>query len=140
MIMFEGTYRLRGPVSKRVKISEDPAYCWDVCIIDFSLSEPQVQHIKPTAVVTSPSHMSVFKSTCAETLGKRICRDFKLDVNKVLWIETFPDTSEKEFVAIFTPKFYFGTDIFYDINWRPILENEREAIYRYLPQTPLNAV
>ena len=37
------------------------------------------------------------------------------------------------YVAIFEPKSYFGTEIYYHIDWRPILPNEFEAIKPFIP-------
>ncbi len=38
-------------------------------------------------------------------------------------------------VATFKPKSYFGTEIFYAVDWRPIRPNELEAIKPFIPET-----
>jgi len=74
------------------------------------------------------------KTTCADSLGKRICRDFDLDINEILWIEHFPGEPQRMYVATFTPKSYFGTETYYAIDWRPIRSNELEAIKLFIPE------
>ncbi len=134
MIFFDGTYRLPGHRGSQIKSDEKWAYCWRVRIINFSISQPDVRHIRPFAVVATPTGEGIFKTTCADSLGKRICRDFDLDINKTLWIEHFPDDPRHMYVATFKPKSYFGYEVFYFINWRPIRSNELEAIKPFIPE------
>ena len=125
MIVFEGTYMLER--------KEDPgtgpmnACAWLVKIIDLSHDEPSSPHIRPYAVLAVRKEGGLFKASCAESLGKRICGDFDLDVDDLLWVEAFPDLPGRLFVAVFKPR-YFGEERHYSIGWRPILENERAAV------------
>jgi hypothetical protein len=125
MLLFDGTYTL----SRKEDPGSSPAYAcaWQVKIIDFSSGDPFHPHIRPYAVVAVRKAGGIFKTTCAESLGKRICHDFDIKVDDLLWIEAFPDMADQLFVAVFTPR-YQDTDINYTIAWRPILENEQNAI------------
>jgi len=129
MIVFEGIYMLER--------KEDPgatpahACAWKVKIIDLSSSDPSHPHIRPHAVLALRKEGGIFKTSCAESLGKRVCADFGLKVEDLLWVETFPDLPGAQYVAVFTPK-YHETDISYSVTWRPILENERAAVAPWL--------
>ena len=133
MIIFDGTYRLQRqddaspmPIGKWV-------CSWRLRIIDFSINRLDVQHLRPNVVVATQTGQGIFKTTCAESLGKRICRDFNLKIEEILWIEHYPDEPAL-YVATFAPKSYFGTEIFYAIDWRPIRPNELEAIKPFIPE------
>ena len=125
MIVFDGTYMLER--------KEDPgdstahASTWQVKIVDFSSGDPMHSHIRPYAVLAFRKEGGIFKTSCAESIGKRICRDFDLNVNDVLWVEAFTDLPGALFVAVFTPR-YQETDIHYTVTWRPILKNEAAAV------------
>lgn len=133
MLIFDGTYRLQ----RQEDVSSEPgfkwAYSWRLRIIDFSMRYPGVKHLKPYAVVATQTDEGIFKTTCAESLGKRICRDFKLKIEEILWIEHDP-YEPALYVAVFNPKSYLGHEIFYAIDWRPIRANELEAVKPLIPE------
>jgi hypothetical protein len=125
MLVFDGTYMLER--------KEDPgatpahACSWRVKIIDFKSGEARHPHIRPNAVLAFPNAEVIFKTSCAETLGKRICKDFNLKVDDLLWIEAFPDLPGTFHVAVFTPR-YQEADVHYNVNWRLVLTNEMAAV------------
>ena len=125
MLVFDGTYSL----SRKEDPGASPAYAcgWQVRIIDFSSDAPTHRHIRPYAVLATRQPGGIFKTSCAESLGKRISRDFDLNVDNLLWVEAFPDFPDQLFVAVFTPV-YGDADLSYTVSWRPILENERLAV------------
>jgi hypothetical protein len=134
MIFFDGTYRLQRRDDEPAGSSGPGACSWRLRIIDLTLKQPEVKHLKPYVVVASQTGEGIFKSTCAESLGKRICRDFSLDVNEILWIEHFPGEYDRMYVAAFRPKAYLGSEIFYTVDWRPIRRNEIETIRPFIPE------
>ena len=125
MIVFDGTYRLER--------KEDPgatpahACAWRVKIIDLASSDSLHSHIRPLAVLAFRQESGIFKTSCAESLGKRICGEFDLKVDDLLWVEAFPDLPESLYVAVFDPRYHDGR-AHYRITWRPILANEHRAI------------
>jgi hypothetical protein len=135
VILFDGIYDLKYTFNQSARFPHINAFSWRVRIIDFSASQPHVQHIKPIGVVASPQGDGIFKTNCAETLGKNICQDFKLNVAEILWVECFSDNLVQEYVAVFTTKSYFEKDLYYNIKWRPIMQNELKAIRDYIPVT-----
>jgi len=70
------------------------ACSWWLRIIDFSMDHPGVQYLKPHVIIATQTGEGIFKTTCAESLGKRICRDFNLKIDEVLWIEHYLCTSQ----------------------------------------------
>ena len=125
MIVYEGTYMLE----RKEDPGSSPAHAcsWQVKIVDFSSADPLHPHIRPYAVLAFRKESGIFKTSCAESLGKRICKDFDLKVDDLLWIEAFPDLPENLYVAVFTPR-YHDAELNYTVGWRPILENERAAV------------
>ena len=125
MIVFDGTYMLE----RKGDPGANPAHAcaWRVKIIDFSSGDPLHLHIRPYAVLAFRKEGGIFKTSCAESLGKRICKDFHLNVDDVLWVEAFPDLPDGLYVAVFTPR-YLDADLHYTVTWRPILENEQAAV------------
>ncbi len=133
MILFDGTYRLQRHGDAPFKPDHQRINSWRLRIIDFSIQHPGVQHLRPRVVVATKTGEGIFKTTCAESLGRRICRDFGMKIEDVLWVEHYPDESAL-YVASFTPKSYYGLEVFYAVEWRPILPNELAAIKPFIPE------
>lgn len=134
LIFFDGTYRLQRQGDAPPDTEEKWACSWRLRILDLSMHQPEIKHLKPYVVVATQTGEGIFKTTCAESLGNRVCRDFKLDINQTLWIEHFPGDPDRMYVAVFSPRSYFGTQIFYDIAWRPIRPNEIKTIKPFIPE------
>jgi hypothetical protein len=133
LILFDGTYRLERREDKSPNADRNRACSWRLRLFDFSVSHPDVKHLRPYAVVATQTGEGIFKTTCAESLGKRICRDFNLEIDGILWIEHYPDEPAL-YVAMFKPKSYFDNEIFYSIDWRPIRPNELQLIQPFIPE------
>jgi len=134
LIFFDGIYRLPGDRGKRGKEFKKWASAWRVKIINLSLSQPDVCHLRPYVVVATQDGEGIFKARCADSIGKRICRDFDLDVDRILWIEQIVSTPVQMLVAEFKPQWNFGRERFYSINWRPIRANELAAIRPFVDE------
>lgn len=135
MIFFDGTYRLQrsGDDSKAKKEASESTSSWRLRIIDLALSQPQVKHLRPTVIVASWEG-GIFRATCAESLGRRILKDFKLEIDRVLWVEHFPDEAHAMYVACFSPREEMGSETFYSIDWRPIRSNEIDVLRAFIPE------
>ena len=133
MILFDGIYRLQRREDKSSIFNRNWACSWRLRLFDVSVSHPDVKHLRPYAILATQTGEGIFKTTCAESLGKRICRDFKLTIDEILWIEHYPDEPAL-YVAMFKPKSYFGSEIFYAIDWRPIRPNELQMIQPFIPE------
>ncbi len=83
--------------------------------------------------VQIPNGNSLIKTSCAESIGKKISEDFGLEVKKVLWIEYFSDEPKGLYVATLNEK-YIENDVYFQIGWRTIRPNELSAIKSYIPE------
>ena len=110
------------------------AFAWQVRIIDLGLSQTTVEHLRSRIVVVNQTGSQICLTSCAESIGKKISRDFDLDVSRVLWIEHLPNNQRQWFVAAFKPKSSFGPDLVYHIQWRRIRPNEIDLIKPYIPE------
>jgi len=131
MIVFDGTYRCRIPHSHaRRSFRKNWGMSCDLKVIDLDLSQPDVRHLKRYVVVACETTTTPMKTSAAETLGRRIFRDFSLTRQNVLWME-FRGTDNDLDVAVFTPV-QEGLETQYRIAWRPALANERKLAESYL--------
>ncbi len=135
MIFFDGIYRLRyGERKRRAASSADGGGAWRVRIINLSLGCPQVAHLRPFIVFASPTGEGIFKASCAESLGRSICRDFDLNPQETLWVECLPGSSGRLHVAVFIPRPSAGPDVIYRVTWRTIRPNEGKTLQKFLPE------
>ena len=125
MIVFDRIYMLE----RKEDPGASPAHAcsWRVKLIDFSSGDGLHPHIRPYAVLAFREAGGFFKTSCAESMGKRICGDFDLNVDDLLWVEAFPDLPGSLYVAVFTPR-YQDADQHFTVTWRPILRNELAAV------------
>uniref|UniRef100_A0A7C4RUC6 Uncharacterized protein n=1 Tax=Desulfatirhabdium butyrativorans TaxID=340467 RepID=A0A7C4RUC6_9BACT len=133
MIVFDGTYRW-NPSGKRSGRRRNWDLCCDLRVIDLTTAIPEVVHLRRFLVVANWIRPALTTSSIAETLGKRIFRDFHLNSRNVLWIETDWDHPEKLLAASFHPVAgpYEETD--YEIRWREAMPNEKELVDAFLPK------
>jgi hypothetical protein len=131
MIVFDGTYRLPLPRGRGRRL---PRKAWelscDLKVIDMEMAQPGIRHLKRYVVIATETTETPMKTSAAETLGKRIFRDFQLTRENVLWLESrVPGRLE---AAIFTPIPSLDEETHYQISWRPALENELKLIESFL--------
>jgi len=105
----------------------------DLKVIDLSLAQPDITHLKRYVVVALETTPGPMKTSVANTMGMRIFRDFKLNRHNVLWIEGRLNHFESLEVALFSPDPESGMETRYRISWRPILSNELLLIRAFLP-------
>jgi hypothetical protein len=136
MIIFDGTYRWKTPMTpaSRAFRKKWEMSC-DLKVIDLSLSQPDVTHLKRYVVVASETTPGPMKTSVADTMGMRIFRDFNLNRHNVLWIEGRWNHSESLEVAIFSTVSEPGMETRYRVSWRPILSNEHNLIRAFLPDS-----
>ena len=136
MIVYDGTYQLQPDAGRGSRPRPKWVCAWRVRIIEQTGDQPTVQHLKPTIVVAKPSGLPTSLTSCAEAVGKKISRDFKLEVQRVLWIEQIPSNPGQWQAAVFTPRALVGPNANYDISWRPLRPNEEGLIKRFGISTP----
>ena len=132
MIVYDGTYRMQPDSNRGRKPRSRWSCAWRIRIIDLMMALPNVQHLKPMIVIANQSGPATSLTSCAECIGKKISRDFNLNVSQLLWIEHFPNKQKQWLVATFKPKSSFGPDKNYSIRWRPIRPNEVSVIKSFI--------
>lgn len=133
MIVFDGTYRW-GSAGSRPQKRRNSQFSCDLRIIDLSLAMPDVLHMKRFLVVANLLMPSPMKTSVAETVGKRIFRDFGLNSKNVLWVETAWDREDDLVVAAFKPSDSRFDETNYEVHWRNALPNEKALVDMFLPR------
>lgn len=134
MVFFDGTYRLKPLDDYSRKPISQWTHAWRVRIINFSLSQPEVKFLRPIIVYVVQTGDNSLRTTCAESLGKRICRDFDLHISDILWVEQLPREMNDFFVASFMQRPYMGPEPYDSVAWRPIRHNELTALKAFIPE------
>jgi hypothetical protein len=98
------------------------------------MSQPDVRHLRPIVVYVVQAGDCSLRTTCAESLGKRICRDFDLHVDNILWVEQLPREMNDCYVASFMQRPYMGPEPYDSVAWRPVLRNELSALKAFIPE------
>lgn len=132
MIVYDGIYRLPAEAGQRAQPRSQWECAWQVRIIDLDLNRPAVKHLKPMIVAVNQTGREPCLNSCVESIGKKISRDFNLDISRVLWVEQSPNNRKQWFVASFTPRSSFGPDMDYYIQWRPIRPQEMDLIKPFI--------
>jgi hypothetical protein len=132
MIVYDGIYRMQPDSNQGRKPRTHWACAWRIRIINLTMALPNVKHLKPIILIANQSGPATSLSSCAESIGKKISRDFNLNVSQVLWVEHFPNKPEGWLVATFKPKSSYGPDKNYTIGWRLIRPNEMDVIKSFI--------
>jgi len=133
MIVYDGTYRLQPNTERGLKLGPTRICTWRVRIINLTIGQPAVQHLKPTIVVANQTGLATSLISCAEAVGKNISLDFKLDIKKVLWIELIPTKPGQWYAAVFTQQSGSGAGFNYRIHWRPARPKEINLVRPFIP-------
>lgn len=133
MLVYDGTYRLQPGADRGLNPGNNLVCAWHVRIINLTVGQPAVQHLRPTIVIANQTGLATCLTSCAEAVGKKISRDFKLDIKKVLWIEHTPSKPGRWCTAVLSPRSAFGSDITYRIQWRPARPNEISLLKPFIP-------
>ncbi len=133
MLIYEGEYTWNGN-----RTSYDRPISWwpgsyNLKIVDISFPYENVYMFKPVVCMFSSIDKGVISTNCIQNLAKKICKEFKLKLNRVLWIEKFPTESEYMEVVLFKKITSIGSENLYGIKRRPVMVNELKIINDYYP-------
>lgn len=133
MIIFNGKFSWDG----KKEGDHKPISWWSgshyLTIVDFSDEMPDVVLLKPVIVLaadTKEGH-SILKRYQDLVIGA--CREFNLDVQKVLWVRYSRDFENEMKVAVIKLSSGMGPYKVYDLKWRSLMANERKLIDSLLP-------
>ncbi len=128
MAIFNGRYTWDGKKEKkRDPISWFPG-AYDLKVIDISSSIQTITHIKPYICIFTNTGSGYSVSANPEKFAKRICEDFSLEIEKVLWVEQTEIDSGKYDIITFKRRGQLGEDMFYSIEKRKPMPSELKII------------
>ena len=131
MIIFDDKYTWSGEKrSKTHPVSWWAGAYW-LKIIDLSKSDGSVVMLKPIVVIVSDTGEGASATNCAAELVKSVCRDFDLEIKKILWVEYHPGPPAYMAVGKFTSMATLHGEILYTTAWRPIHQDELDMISPY---------
>ncbi len=138
MIIFEGKYSWSGKKQSEQRPISWWAGAYRLKIIDLSratpLSKAGVLILKPVVVIVSDTGEGASATNCAPELVKSVCRDFNLDIKKILWIEYHPGPPPHMEAGKFKAVTRIHGDMLYEVAWRPVRNDELEMIRIYSPE------
>jgi hypothetical protein len=136
MIIYEGKYDWDGK-----KTDSSPPISWwpgsyMIKIIDLRDSHPEIIHIKPYLCIFSTTGDDYCVKNKFQNLAVKICRQFNIDPEKVMWIETLSGGKTQDMdVATLEKVTIIGNEKLYKTVWRHIRPNEEVFIKNHgLPE------
>ncbi len=130
MKIFKGYYSWNGRKEDgREPISWYPGG-YDLRISRLDSGEDKVQYLKPVICIFTNTGTGHSVSANPEKFSKRICEDFSLELEKVLWVEQITPGEEVYEVIIFTEKLQLAGQKFYLISRRKPTVGEQLLIDR----------
>jgi hypothetical protein len=131
MIIFDGKYSWSGKKNSEFHPISWWAGAYWLKIIDLSKNGDSVLMLKPIIVIVADTGEGASATNCASELVKSICRDFDLDIRKVLWVEYHPGPPDHMKIGKFTSMATLHEETLYTTAWRPIRRDELEMISPY---------
>ncbi len=132
MAIFNGIYRWDG--TKKDDLEPIAWYpgSYDVKILDRCGKEGKVKHFKTTICLYARTGEGQSISASPEKFAKRICNDFALDIDRVLWVEDLLTERDRYDVILFTRTGKMGKGFFYRTEKRQAREAEVKMIQQAL--------
>lgn len=128
MIVYDGEYSWKGSTATKKR----PISWWRsdyrLRIVDVSRGAPDIVFLKPHMVLFTDTGKGASVTNCLPDLAKQICEDFKLDLDRVVWVEDRPDIQERFRIAMLRPVARLGSDRFYQVDWRSAIPSELSLI------------
>ena len=132
MTIFHGRYSWDGTkADNKDPISWFPG-AYDLTIADLSDSHESLTFIRPYICIYTNTGKGYSVSANPEKFAKRICEDFSLKIDKVLWVERKEPGKESFDIVVFKKRGQMGETAFYSMEKRKPLSNELSIIQRQL--------
>lgn len=132
MAIFNGRYCWDG--TKKDDIDPIAWYpgSYDVKILDRSDMQSNLRHFKPYICLYSRTGEGQSISANPEKFVKRICEDFALNIDRVLWVEDLLTDNDRYDIIVFTRTGKMGMGFFYRTEKRKALDAEVKMIQQAL--------
>lgn len=137
MAIFDGRYSWDGTKDdNREPISWFPG-AYDIKIINLSLYQKAITHLKPYLCIFTNTGKGYSVSANPEKFAKRICEEFSLKIDKVIWVEQTEIDSDNYDIITFKKRGQLGENTFYSMEKRNPMPNElniiKKEIYKKNP-------
>ena len=133
MIIFNGKYTWDGKSDSGHK----PVSWWPgsqyLTIVDISTEKTDVVMLKPFIVLSSDTKEAYSINKRYQDLIIGVCREFDLEVQKVLWVRYNRDAENEMKVAVLKLLTGRGPYKVFDLKWRAVMDNERKLVDSILP-------
>lgn len=132
MTLFNGRYRWDGTKKDNLDpIAWFPG-CYDVKIIDCSKETGNIRLLKPYLCLYARTGEGQSISAQPEKFAQRICRDFSLEIGRVLWVEDLLTQQDRYEVVSFMRIGRVGDNVLYRTTKRMASASEVELIEKAL--------
>jgi hypothetical protein len=132
MAIFNGRYRWDGTKKDNLEpIAWFPG-SYDVKILEHPAPSGKVQLLRPYICLYARTGEGQSISANPEKFAKRICKDFSLDIERVLWVEDLLTATDRYEVALFTQTGTIGKNAFYRSTKRQASAREVNMIHQAL--------
>lgn len=108
---------------------------YTVKIFDLSQRNQGVRHLKPYLCVYANTGKGHSISAHPERFVQRLCNDFSLELDKVIWTEDLRQETDRFEIITFRQNGKLGDQPFYQIQKRKPLEGEAQIIANELTAT-----
>lgn len=131
MAIFQGRYSWDGTKSdSKEPISWFPG-AYDLIIAKLETGNKNVAYLRPYICIFTNTGYGYSVSANPEKFAKRICDDFSLRIDKVLWVERREPGSDDYDVIIFQKKGQMGETSFFSIERRKPNHAELQLITQH---------
>jgi len=133
MIVFNGKFTWDGKSDSGLK----PVSWWPgsqyLTIVDISAEKTDVVMLKPFIVLASDTKDAYSILKRYQDLIIVVCREFNLEIQKVLWVRYNRDAENEMKVAVLKLLTGRGPYKVFDLKWRSVMDNERKLVDSILP-------
>lgn len=113
MAIFDGRYRWDGTKKDNHEPIAWSSGAYDVKIFKCASLHEKVQHLKQFVCIYASTGEGQSISANPEKFAKQICNDFKLDLERVLWVEDHHTDKDRYEIILFTRSTQIGQTVFY---------------------------
>ena len=131
MLIYDGVYSWDGN-----KYPGQNHICWwpgayNLKIVDCSDNNKTIHLLKPVICIFSNTGEGTSITNCTQNFVKKICQDFNLKIERVLWIEYFPGHKNCFEVVLFKKSALTGKNTLYSVKKRQIMDSEIALLKTY---------
>ena len=124
MIVYDGTYSWKGSTTSKKRPISWWQSSYKLRVVDITRGTPGVVFLKPTLVIFTDTGEGASVTNCLPDLAKQICEDFKLHLDRVVWVEERPGSNPRYRIAVFRQVARLHGEAFYQVDWRSASANE----------------